>query len=135
MHDAKTFRALIRPTPEAKSRAKELRAQLSEPERMLVWAIRSDQRTGLRFRVQEPIGPYIADFYCHRARLVIEIDGRHHQNEQHEHDTHRDDWMQRVGIVTTRIPAREVFSNLQGVYNTMLAQATRRIASLESKSL
>ncbi len=131
MHDAKTYRSLIRPTRNAKEHAKALRSELSEPERILLWAIRSDKSTNIRFRSQEPLGPYIADFYCHPARLVIEIDGVQH-NDQHIHDAQRDAWMRDVGIEVFRVSANEVMSNLQGVYNTMVARAWRRINELRT---
>jgi very-short-patch-repair endonuclease len=98
---------------------------------MLLWAIRSDSSSNIRFRSQEPLGPYIADFYCHPARLVIEIDGVQH-NDQHNHDARRDAWMRDAGIEVFRVSASEVLTNLQGVYDTMVARASRRIDELRN---
>jgi very-short-patch-repair endonuclease len=58
--------------------AKELRANATEMERKLWTVLRRKQLSGVRFRRQQPIGPYIADFFCSSAKLVIELDGDQH---------------------------------------------------------
>ena len=64
----------------------------------------------------EDIGSYIADFYCPKARLVIEIDGGQHYNaEGKEEDRLRDDYMARTGITVLRFSDREVLQNLEGI--------------------
>ncbi len=80
---------------------------------------------GQRFRRQSPIGVYIADFYCHNLRLVIEVDGKTHQQRQLVHDKKRDVWMQSKGIFVVRVQARDVFENLEGVQG-MIEQVVRR---------
>jgi BirA family biotin operon repressor/biotin-[acetyl-CoA-carboxylase] ligase len=70
----------------------------------------------LKFRRQVPPGPYIADFYCASAKLVIEVDGISHIDSRS--DTMRDAWMARHGIRVVRVANRDVLANLEG---TLLA--------------
>src|SRR3546814_9850940 len=58
--------------------ARKLRRELSLPE-ILIWQRVKSAQTGLKFRKQHPIGPYVADFYCSRAHLVVEVDGEAHE--------------------------------------------------------
>ncbi|MGC9237589.1 MAG: endonuclease domain-containing protein, partial [Thiomonas sp.] len=58
-------------------RARELRRNLTEAERLL-WNRLRNQQLGVKFRRQAPIGPYIVDFLCPQARLIIELDGGQH---------------------------------------------------------
>jgi hypothetical protein len=67
----------------ARDRARTLRAAQTEVERRLWQRLRNRQLNGAKFRRQHPIGSYIADFFCLDARLVIELDGRQHgENER-----------------------------------------------------
>ncbi len=128
----KEYRAMTQATPQAKSRAKELRNELTPPEAMLWSQLKGNQLSGFAFRTQHPIGPYITDFYCHRARLVIEIDGATHQGDQIIHDRVRDAWLHECGIETMRIPAREVLNNLAGVYASIGARTHKRIQEISA---
>jgi very-short-patch-repair endonuclease len=59
---------------------------------------------GLHFRRQAPIGPFIVDFVCHRAKLVIELDGSGHaEAEQAEQDRRRDTWLETQGYEVVRL--------------------------------
>ena len=71
----------MRATAASISAAKRLRRQLSLPE-MLLWRLLRVTRRELRFRKQHPIGPFVADFYCPAAKMVIEIDGAAHDHQQ-----------------------------------------------------
>lgn len=62
-------------------RAKELRSTMTDAERSLWERLRANQIHGLRFRRQQVLDGFIADFYCHAARLVIEIDGPVHDHQ------------------------------------------------------
>ena len=66
------------PVDGAHARARTLRHNMTEAERRLWQILRSHQMTGYKFRRQVPIGRYIADFVCHEARLIVEIDGGQH---------------------------------------------------------
>ena len=138
------YRAAARAKPIARVRAKSLRQDMSQPERLLWSRLRKSQLAGLRFRKQHPIGPFIADFYCHDARLVVEIDGPTHagaralddvKRDEWMHagaraldDVKRDEWMHARGVRVLRIPSPEVFSNLHGVLSTIALVAKRSAA-------
>ena len=76
-------------------------------------ALRTRQIDGLKFRRQAPIGPYIADFFCPTARLVVEIDGATHTDLAA--DAARDRWMHAQGLVVLRFWGDDVADNLDGV--------------------
>ena len=80
-------------TPPMLRIARRLRWDMSRPERTL-WEMLRRNQTGLRFRRQHPIGPYVLDFYCPSARLCVEVDGpAHDELEQIERDRRRDAWL------------------------------------------
>ena len=61
-------------------------------------------------------GKYIADFYCVRAKLVIELDGsQHYQNGSAAYDAQRDAFLSRYGLTVLRIPNNALTQNLRGV--------------------
>src|SRR5207247_5939268 len=66
------------PVDGAHHRARDLRRSMTEAERRVWQILRSHQTKGYKFRRQVPIGRYIADFVCHEARLIVEIDGGQH---------------------------------------------------------
>ncbi len=127
MSDAKDYRVGKQASARAKDQAISLRSEMSPPERILWSAIRGKKIAGLRFRKQAPIGSYIADFYCHEARLVVEVDGRKHQGAQKEHDQTRDRWMAERGILVLRVRALDVFENLEGVTRTIVREAEKHL--------
>jgi len=75
----------------------------------------------VKFRRQYPIGPYIADFFCAEAKLVIEIDSdtAHGTEEAEKHDKRRDEYVKNLGVQVMRIPANDIFYNLAGVMDTI----------------
>ena len=80
------------------SNARRLRRKATPPE-MVFWnLVRNRRLGGLKFRRQQPLGPYIADFYCADARLVVEIDGAVH-DERTERDAQRDAWLREEGYL------------------------------------
>lgn len=93
-----------RPTERSSRFAKDNRKSLSLPEVILWQRLRRGQ-TGFRFRRQHPIGPFIADFYCHEVALVVEIDGR--WTHDRSYDRRRDDWMAARGAEDLPHPCRE----------------------------
>ena len=103
-----------------RGRSKMLRREMTPPERKLWTALRNNQ-TGFAFRRQHPIGRYIADFYSRDAQLVVEVDGvlAHSSEEALAHDQARDAYLRELGLEVLRVPAREVLSNLEGVYETI----------------
>ena len=132
MLDHVTFRQLTKPTTQAKQRAKSLRDKLTPPEQLLWSTLRNNQIADLPFRSQHPLGPYIADFFCRDARLVIEIDGKTHQADQLTHDHARDQWMRSCGIHVLRVQAREVFAELEAVLRTIRSTAVQRAEEIRT---
>ena len=111
-------------TSDAFQRARQLRREMTKPERLLWWALKGD-KTGFHFRKQHAAGPYVLDFYCDRARLCVEVDGASHDFTV-DRDTVRDRYLAQWGIVTLRISASEVLTNLQGVVDHIAETVRRR---------
>ena len=104
--------------------AQSLRGDMSPPEVLLWTQLRSRQLGGLKFRRQHPVDTYVLDFYCPEIRLAVEVDGADHfEDDQRRKDAHRDAIMVEKGIRTLRIPAVEVFQNMDGVLTAILEAA------------
>jgi very-short-patch-repair endonuclease len=90
------------------------REQRSAPSRIerILWECLRDRRFhGLKFRRQHSIGPYVADFYCDALQLVVEADGRvHEQPESRLHDAVRNTWMTSRGLIVVRLPEDEIIN-------------------------
>jgi very-short-patch-repair endonuclease len=83
--------------------AKVLRANPTDAERRLWRLLRTKQLGGLRFRRQQPVGPYIVDFFCPAAKLVVELDGdQHGADENISYDTARSRWLEARGYKVLR---------------------------------
>jgi very-short-patch-repair endonuclease len=93
--------------------AKELRARMTDAERLLWSVLRRDQMGGLSFRRQHPIGPFVLDFYCPAIKLCIELDGPIHDQQQ-ELDQARTEALETLGIRVIRFRNEEVMDNLPG---------------------
>ncbi len=99
-----------------KQLSRNLRKSMTDAERLFWSRIRGKQLKGLQFYRQKIIGNYIADFYCPRARLVVEIDGGQHNGiEGRKKDSLRDEYMARAGLTALRFTDREVLQNLEEV--------------------
>lgn len=107
--------------------ARALRRSMSPPEVRLWQALRT-RPAGLKFRRQHPSGPYVADFYCHVARLVIEVDGEAHDRGDRPS---RDAWFAQRGLQTLRLPARAILNDLDDTVRGIIATATMRLATQE----
>ena len=83
--------------------ARSLRANATESERRLWHCLRDKRLMDVRFRRQQPIGPYIADFYCSVAKLIVELDGSQHGDAKEEiRDRKRTMWFQARGYCVLR---------------------------------
>ncbi len=67
------------------------------PEKLLWQRLRAGRLMGLRFRRQHPIGPYVVDFYCHAARVIVEVDGLSHLGREDD-DARREEYLTRLGL-------------------------------------
>ncbi|HTN39782.1 MAG TPA: endonuclease domain-containing protein [Asticcacaulis sp.] len=82
------------------------------------------------FRRQEAIGPYIADFYCSKARLVIEVDGGIHGEEANtRNDAIRDEWLRTQGFEVYSIPAAAIFASADEVADGVILLAIERMTA------
>ena len=94
--------------------AKRLRKEMTKEERHLWYDyLRSYP---IRFSRQKVLGKYIVDFYCAEAKIVIELDGsQHYEDENLERDAERTRFLQSYGLTVIRIPNNEVSRNFRGV--------------------
>ena len=95
--------------------AKELRENMTEAEKQL-WSRLNSSQLGVRFKRQHPIDIFIADFYCHQYKLVVEVDGEYHNDEEQlEYDEGRTAELERFGITVIRFTNDEVMANVDRV--------------------
>ena len=97
---------------------------MTEAERRLWQILRSHQMTGYKFRRQVPIGRYIADFVCHEARLIVEIDGGQHDRSSPQ-EAERSGFLQNQGDHILRFWNNEVLANPDGVHQTIAGELRR----------
>lgn len=99
--------------------ARRLRQQMNAVESAL-WDRLCDRRHGrFKFRRQHALGPYVADFWCPVARLVVELDGLSHR-ERVEEDKARDEWLDGRNIQVLRFMNSEVETNIESVLKKIL---------------
>jgi len=100
---------MLRYTATLKDQARELRKKLTESENALWSRLRGKQLLGMQFYRQKPIGQYIVDFFAPRARLVVEVDGSQHMEENHlQRDKNRDEYLKGLGLKVLRFNSRVV---------------------------
>ncbi len=110
-------------------RARAMRREMTNAERKVWAALRGHRLEGLQFRRQQPCGPYIADFLCYAARLVVEVDGATHSTpEELARDSRRDAWFADNGFEVLRVTNAEVYGEFQGVVETIRLRVMGRIA-------
>jgi len=108
--------------------AARLRDSATDAERKLWSVLRGHQVAGLRFRRQQPIGPYVVDFYCSAAKLIIELDGDQHGEDRHvRYDAARTQWLLARGYRVLRFPNGEFLKTpqivLDGIAHVLEARA------------
>jgi len=94
--------------------ARKLRNNPTEVEQRLWSRLRRKQIESHRFRRQAPLGPYVADFVCFAARLIVEVDGGQHA-DQVARDTERTMWLEAQGYRVLRFWNNDVLRNTDGV--------------------
>jgi len=102
-----------------KHRARELRKNLTDAERVLWRCLRFRQLGGYKFRRQQGIGKYIVDFICLEKRLIVEVDGGQHL-EQMAYDSEREDWLKSQGFRILRFWDNEVMEEAQAVTEAII---------------
>src|SRR5438477_3340919 len=105
-----------------RAHARSLRREMTDAEGIIWNAVRAHRLNGAGFRRQTPIGPYIVDFVCHAANLVIEIDGGQHFEPEHlRRDLRRDAFLSSRGYRVLRFNNHDVMTNREGVLQTIAA--------------
>jgi len=100
--------------------AKSLRKNPTSAENILWMKLKNRQVAGAKFRRQHPLRFYIADFYCHEHRLVIEIDGDVHFDEhQKEHDVNRSAELERFGLHILRFTNDQILNSIEDVIKSI----------------
>ncbi|HSF86166.1 MAG TPA: DUF559 domain-containing protein [Acidimicrobiia bacterium] len=102
------------PSTETYERARRLRRSMT-PAEVAVWNRLRRRQLGVRFRRQHPIGPYIVDFACVSARLVVELDGEPHAQDDGGYDLSRSAYLEARGYRVVRFENDWVFEDLDGV--------------------
>ena len=103
-------------TPQTFKKAKMLRKNMTNAESILWEKLKGKQILGLRFRVQHPVNIYIVDFYCHSAKLVVELDGGIHKSQK-EYDYERTKDLEMYGLKVIRFFNSEVEKDIDNVIN------------------
>jgi very-short-patch-repair endonuclease len=102
--------------------AKELRRNATDAERLLWKYLKAKQLEGLKFRRQEQIGRFIADFVCYEG-IIIEADGGQHAQEKGK-DEERTEWLNSQGFTVLRFWNNEILTNIEGVVEVIRSHCT-----------
>ena len=116
----------FRANPVTLETARLLRKSMTYSESLLWEKLKGKQLLGLRFRRQHPIDMFIVDFYCHTARLVIEVDGEIHM-DQIEYDDGREADIEKYNIKIIRFTNDEVNNNIEDVLQKIESVIKERI--------
>lgn len=107
------------------ARARELRKNQTDAERLLWKQLRSRQLNGFKFRRQVPIGPYIVDFLCMSLKLIVEVDGSQHMSSLH-YDSSRTRYLESHGFHVVRYWNNEVLSQTDSVLEALTLTLSQR---------
>ena len=119
---------MLQGTGASNARAKVLRRTMSPPE-IALWMALRQRPAGLKFRKQHPSGPFVADFYCHAARMIVEVDGTAHDyGDRPARDAARDRWFMLRTIAVMRIAAADILRDTDAAVRGIVALATQRLA-------
>lgn len=111
-----------------KGLSRTLRTNLTDSEQVLWQHIRRKQIQGVQFYRQKPLLAFIVDFYCPAAKLVIELDGSQHYDEEHRNkDQARDDTLAELGLQVLRFDNRQVLLETDAVLAVIDATVKKRV--------
>jgi very-short-patch-repair endonuclease len=126
---------MIRGQKDTVKLARKLRAEMTPPEIALWQALRA-RPGGHKFRRQHPAGTYVLDFFCTKARLVIEVDGSAHDNPSViAKDQARSRFLREQGVATTRIPAKLVLEDIEAVVRRLVDICDERMKTMACSPL
>ncbi|MBN1942440.1 MAG: endonuclease domain-containing protein [Phycisphaerae bacterium] len=101
------------------ARSRQLRRDSSFPERLLWSKLRNHRCDELKFRRQHPIGPYVVDFFCASVGVVVELDGRSHEDQLFQ-DMKRQKYLEQQGFRVIRFTNDQLLSDLDGVVEAII---------------
>ncbi|MGH6872356.1 MAG: endonuclease domain-containing protein [Rhizomicrobium sp.] len=107
--------------------ARDMRSRATDTERTFWTNVRAHRFNGLKFKRQVPIGPYIADFVCGDACLIVEIDGQPHESSR-RHDRQRDAFLSPQGFLVLRFWNHEVSADIDGVLQIVGREIAARLS-------
>ncbi len=111
-----------------KEKARKLRNNMTDSERVLWAKLRGKQIHGTQFYRQKPIGPYIVDFYEPKTKLVIEVDGSQHKEEQQAcYDIKREAYLHSQGLQVLRFDNRQVLQETSGVVEIIFDMVGKKL--------
>ncbi len=117
------------------AKARKLRQEMTDAEQLLWRLLRNRGVHNAKFRRQHPIGRYVLDFYCHEAKLAIELDGGQHAEPQREaYDRERTAWLARQGIEVLRFWDNEVLQQTEAVLESIWEALERRLPAPQEES-
>ncbi len=115
--------------------AKKMRSVPTDAERVIWELLRGKKLEGFKFRRQHIIGPYIADFICLKAKVIIEVDGLVHQLPEHQlNDRERSVWLEGKGYTVIRFSNEEIFKNSDRVLEIILKKLQSNPTETENKT-
>jgi very-short-patch-repair endonuclease len=118
---------MLRYRESLKLKARSLRRDLTEAEKVLWNRLRMKQVQDVQFLRQRPIGNYIVDFYAPQARIVIEVDGSQHTTDRMaRRDKQRDDYLTDLGLLVLRFPDSEVLRETESVMEVIFRRISER---------
>ena len=118
--------------PDMFLKAKELRRTETEAEKQLWTRLHKNQLLGLQFRRQHPINTFIADFYCPKIKLVVEVDGGIHEIPAHQaYDIGRTDVLNDFGITVIRFTNEQVTNDLETVIKNIKNESARLLSEIQ----
>lgn len=107
--------------PEIFRKAYTLRNNMTPAELLLWERLKQNKLNGYRFKAQHPISQFIVDFYCHKVKLVIELDGSIHElTERKEYDAGRTYELKQLGITEIRFKNEQVLADIEGVLSEII---------------
>ncbi|MBI5007836.1 MAG: DUF559 domain-containing protein [Nitrosomonadales bacterium] len=108
--------------------SRSLRSNMTDAEQYLWQRIKGKQVCSVQFYRRKPLLSFIADFYCPRAKLVIELDGGQHLEAEHRiKDVARDEALAKLGIMVLRFDDRQVLAETQAVMDVIFQVVTERL--------
>ena len=105
-----------------RAQAKQLRSRMTDAERRLWYRLRAHRFNRLKFKRQAPIGPYVVDFICFEYKLIVEVDGGQHS--ENDTDRRRDEWLRGEGYTVLRFWNNDVLQDTSAVLASIASAVT-----------